>query len=123
MTKNFFFAKFECGRQDNAEFCTDFETVERRILRVWNTRTKFWGHWVHIWVDVRTSRMQISKKWINQLKNFFNKTFWEYYLASFAGESHQVVKVAVTYCIQKRGTSDLSLNLGGFKVLLAQLNV
>ncbi len=38
---------------------------------------------VHIWVYVRTSRMQIRKKWLNQLKNFFNKHFWEYYLASF----------------------------------------
>ena len=47
-------------------------------------RTKnFWGHWVHIWVYVRTSRMQIRKKWLNQLKNFFNKRFREYYLASF----------------------------------------
>ncbi len=38
---------------------------------------------MHIWVYVRTSRMQIRKKWLNQLKNFFNKRFWEYYLASF----------------------------------------
>ncbi len=34
---------------------------------------KFWGHWIHIWVYVRTSRMQIRKKWLNQLKNFYNK--------------------------------------------------
>jgi hypothetical protein len=27
--------------------------------------------------------MQIRKKWLNQLKNFFNKHFNEYYLASF----------------------------------------
>jgi hypothetical protein len=27
--------------------------------------------------------MQILKKWLNQLKNFFNKHFKEYYLASF----------------------------------------
>ncbi len=27
--------------------------------------------------------MQNPKKWLNQLKNFFNKRFWEYYLASF----------------------------------------
>ncbi len=27
--------------------------------------------------------MQIRKKWLNQLKNFFNKHFKEYYLASF----------------------------------------
>ncbi len=27
--------------------------------------------------------MQIRKKWLNQLKNFLNKHFWEYYLASF----------------------------------------
>ncbi len=30
-----------------------------------------------------SSRMQIRKKWLNQLKNFFNKHFKEYYLASF----------------------------------------
>jgi len=30
-TKNFFFAKFECGCQDKAEFCADFETVERDV--------------------------------------------------------------------------------------------
>ncbi len=29
------------------------------------------------------NRMQIRKKWLNQLKNFFNKHFKEYYLASF----------------------------------------
>jgi hypothetical protein len=39
--------------------------------------------------------MQIRKKWLNQLKNLFNKHFKEYYLASFAGESHQVVKITV----------------------------
>jgi hypothetical protein len=38
------------------------------------------------------SRMQIRKKWLNQLKNFFNKHFWHL----FAGESHQVVKIPVT---------------------------
>ncbi len=27
--------------------------------------------------------MQIRKKWLNQMKNFFDKHFWEYYLASF----------------------------------------
>ncbi len=27
--------------------------------------------------------MQIRKKWLNQLKDFFNKHFWEYYLSSF----------------------------------------
>ncbi len=58
--------------------------------QIWNQRkilhielNKFWGHWVHIWVFIRTSRMQIRKKCLNQLKNFFNKHFWEYYLASF----------------------------------------
>ncbi len=62
---------------------------QRKILRILNTHMPnknkkiFWGHWVHIWVYVRTSRMQIRKKWLNQMKNFFNKHFWEYYLASF----------------------------------------
>ncbi len=61
---------------------------QRKILRILNThmpkkKKKIWGHRVHIWVYVRTSRMQIRKKWLNQLKNFFYKRFWEYYLASF----------------------------------------
>ncbi len=43
------------------------------------------------------SRMQIRKKWLNQLCNFYNKRFKEHYLASFAGESHKVVKITVTY--------------------------
>ncbi len=30
-----------------------------------------------------SSRMQIRKKWLYQVKNFFNKHFKEYYLASF----------------------------------------
>ncbi len=122
--KNFFFAKFEYGYQNNAEFYADFKTGEKNVKHllkkkvtaksVWHItfsgwiflyyfhrfeisvkfcefwilicqkRTKkFWGHWVHIWVYVRTSRMQICKKWLNQLKNFFNKHFFEYYLASF----------------------------------------
>jgi hypothetical protein len=41
--------------------------------------------------------MQILKKWLSQLKNFFNKHLKKYYLAFFAGESHQVVKITVTY--------------------------
>jgi hypothetical protein len=41
--------------------------------------------------------MQIRKKWLNQLKNLFKKHFKEYYLASFSGESHQVVKITVPY--------------------------
>ncbi len=58
--------------------------VLRILILICQKRTKkFWGHWVPIWVYVRTSRMQIRKKWLNQLKNFFNKHFWEYYLASF----------------------------------------
>jgi hypothetical protein len=44
---------------------------------------KIWGHGVHIGVFFGKSRMQIRKKWLNQLKNFFNKPFKEYYLASF----------------------------------------
>ncbi len=47
-------------------------------------------------------RMQIRKKWLNPLKNFFNKHFKEYYLASFAGESPQVVKITVPYCFHAR---------------------
>ncbi len=53
---------------------------QRKILRILNThmpkknKKNIWGHWVH---------MQIRKKWLNQLKNFFYKHFWEYYLESF----------------------------------------
>ncbi len=46
-------------------------------------RKKIWGHGVHIWVFFGNSIMKIRKKWLNQLKNFFNKHFKEYYLASF----------------------------------------
>ncbi len=42
--------------------------------------------------------MQIRKKWLNQLKNCFNKHINESYLHLFAGESHQVVKITVPYC-------------------------
>ncbi len=73
-------------------------------------------------VDVGTGGMRVRGRWIAQLGDFL-MTFWECCLASFAVESHQVVRIAVTYCIQKRGTSVHSLNLGGFRVLLAQLNV
>jgi hypothetical protein len=68
---------------------------QRKILRFFEThmlkkkKKKFWGHGVHIWVFLHiwvffgNGRMQIRKKWLNQLKNFFNKHFKEYYLASF----------------------------------------
>jgi hypothetical protein len=61
---------------------------QRKILRflysyVKKEIKKFWGHWVHIWVFFGNSRMQIRKKWLNWLKNDFNKHFKEYYLASF----------------------------------------
>ncbi len=41
------------------------------------------GSWstYSIWVFFGNSRMQIRKKWLNQLKNFFSKHFKEYYLA------------------------------------------
>ena len=68
-----YFHRFEIS----VKFC------EFWILICHKRTKKFWGHWVHIWVYVRTSRMQIRKKWLNQLKNFFNKHFCEYYLASF----------------------------------------
>ncbi len=63
---------------------------QRKILQILNTRMsqknkKIFGvnEYICIWVYVRTSRMQIRKKWLNQLKNFFNKHFWENYLAPF----------------------------------------
>ncbi len=64
--KKIFVTKFEDGYQNNSEFYADFESVEKNI-RV------FFGN----------SRMQIRKKWLNQLKNFFNKHCKQYYLASF----------------------------------------
>ncbi len=61
---------------------------QRKILRFLDTHMlkeikTFWGHGVHIWVFVGNTIMQIRKKWLNQLKNFLNKHFKEYYLASF----------------------------------------
>ncbi len=69
---------------------------QRKILRIFEYSYAekqlnfFGGHWV-----LESLRMQIHKKWLNQLKNVFNKHFKEYYLATFAGESHQVVKITV----------------------------
>ncbi len=40
------------------------------------------GSWSAYMRIFGNSRMQICKKWLNQLKNFFNKHFKEYYLAS-----------------------------------------
>jgi hypothetical protein len=59
-------------------------------------QNKFWGS---LRVFFGTSRMQIRKKWPNQLKK--KKTFLANILKNiiwhlFAGESHQVVKIAVT---------------------------
>jgi hypothetical protein len=61
---------------------------QRKILRFLYSYVKkeiknFWGHGVHIWVFFENIRMQIRKKWLNQLKNFFNKHFKEYHLTSF----------------------------------------
>ncbi len=58
---------------------------------------KFWGHCVHIWVLLGTSIMQIRKKWLSQLKNFLTNIFKNIIWHLFAGESHQVVKITVTY--------------------------
>ncbi len=43
----------------------------------------------------KNCRMQFRKKWLNQLKDLSIKHCKEYYLESFACESHQVVKIAV----------------------------
>ncbi len=62
---------------------------QRKILRFLDTHMlknknkQFWGHGVHIWVFFGNNIMQIHKKWLNQLKNFFNKHFKEYSLESF----------------------------------------
>ncbi len=66
-----------------------------------------WSTGVHIWVYFGNSRMQIDKKWLNQLKNFFNKHFKEYYLASFCWwipsscENHCNLMVTCTYNVQE----------------------
>ncbi len=45
-------------------------------------------------------RMQIRKKWRNQLENFFFTNIFEKIIWHlFAGESHQVVKITVTKCV------------------------
>ncbi len=75
-----YFHRFEIG----VKFC------EFWILLCQKRTKKFWGHWVHIWVYVRTIIMQIRKKWLNQLKNFFNKHVWEYYLASFCWWNYEI---------------------------------
>ena len=73
-------------------------TFFKLFQRIWNQRKVlrfflysyvkkeikiFWSHGVHIGVFFGNSRMQIRKKWLNQLKNIFYKHFIEYYLASF----------------------------------------
>ncbi len=57
---------------------------------------KFFGIIEYIYEFVRTSRMQIRKKWFNQLKNFLINIFENIIWHLFAGESHQVVKIIVT---------------------------
>jgi hypothetical protein len=42
--------------------------------------------------------MQIRKKWLNQLQNFLTNILKNIIWHLFAGESHQVVKITVTYC-------------------------
>jgi hypothetical protein len=81
LANNFFWADFFFDYFHRFEISVKF--CEFWILICHKRTKKFWGHWVHIWVYVRTSRMKIRKKWLNQLKNFFTKHFWEYYLASF----------------------------------------
>jgi hypothetical protein len=41
--------------------------------------------------------MQIHKKWLNQLENFLTNILNNIIWHLFAGESHQVVKITVTY--------------------------
>jgi hypothetical protein len=43
------------------------------------------------------SIMQFRKKWLNQLKNFLTNILKNIIWHLFAGESHQVVKITVTY--------------------------
>ncbi len=61
---------------------------QRKILRLfWYSNAKKeiknFGVMEYIIVFFGNSRMQNCKKWLNQLKNFFNKYFKECYLASF----------------------------------------
>jgi hypothetical protein len=45
--------------------------------------------------------MQIPQEWLNPLKNFLNKHFKNMIWHLFAGESHEVVKITVTYCLYR----------------------
>ena len=56
-------------------------------------------HGVHICLFFGNSRMQIRKKWLNQLKNFLTNILKNIIWHLFAGESHQVVKITVTYWV------------------------
>ncbi len=95
------------GKYQTFSLCTFFQIFPR----IWNQRKiafldthmqrkkekKNWGHWIHLWVFLGTSRMQIHKKLLNQLKNLFNKHFKNIIWQLFAGEPHEVVKITVTY--------------------------
>jgi hypothetical protein len=66
-----------------------------------------------MWVFFGNSRMQIRKKWLNQLKNFFNKHFKEYYLASFCWWIPSSCENHCTLVYTYQGTIVPSLSTGG----------
>jgi hypothetical protein len=72
---------------------------QRKILRIFDShlpkkKKKIFGVIVYIYEFFGTSRMEIRKKLLIQLKNFFNQQNITWHL--FAGEFHQVVKITVT---------------------------
>ncbi len=73
LANNFFWVDFFFDYFHRFEISVKF--CEFWILICQKRTKKIWGHWVHIWVYVRTNRMQIRKKWLNQLKTFFSKHF------------------------------------------------
>jgi hypothetical protein len=77
----------------------DLKSAQRKILRICDIQMQKKklkiGVIEKILVLFGTSRMKIFKKWLNQLKNFFNKHYYYYLLA---GEFHQFAKITVTYC-------------------------
>ncbi len=75
--------------------CIFFSIISTDVKSAWNSAhfgytyakkevKKLWSLSTYtVWVLFGTNKMRIRKKWRMQLKNLFNKHFWEYYLASF----------------------------------------
>jgi hypothetical protein len=106
LTKNY--RQKKCAKLEFVPFytttCTNFRQINfsrytffNLFPRIWNRRgiLRFFrysyvkkeiiilGSWSTYMSIFGNSRMQIRKKWLNQWKDFFNRYFKEYYLASF----------------------------------------